>query len=358
MITKKNLFTKICDFDNIQDAYRKASSCKHTFHEFLLFEQNRFSNLVEILDDVSNGTYKVGQYSYFVVYEPKKREIMKLPVRDRVVQHMWNNIVVPIIEPKFYGHSYACREGYGLHSCSETLHNWLYTECVIHGKKMWAIKGDLKSYFKTINHNILKSQILRFIGDQKTINLTFEFIDSNGNLPDGIGIPVGNLSSQIFANIYGNILDEFVKYNLKIKYYIRYMDDFIILLDDYHALESMLKEINQFVNEAMLMRLNPNTTIVYAGNGIDFVGFRHFPEYTIPRKTSYKRFERFMDLYYNGFVSEEDFIRSYPSRIGHLCHCNSYNFLKRIDKELDEFYLEKAINEPYPSWYQEYPPMP
>jgi retron-type reverse transcriptase len=345
MKTVKNIFGQICDFNNVEGAYWRASSCKHTYPEFMRFEKNRYSNLVNIMDEVQDMTYKVGDYSYFVVFEPKRREIMKLPAKDRIVQHMWYSIVNPIIDTKLYDHTYACRRNYGLHKCSETLHSWIYKECIINGKKMWAIKGDIKSYFKTIDHNILKNQIMRFIGDNKALDLTFKFIDSNGNLPNGVGIPVGNLTSQLFANIYGNILDEFVKHELRCEYYARYMDDFAIALDDYHSLESILIEIAQFMFENMRMTLNPKTTIVYINNnGLDFIGFRHFPEYTIPRKSSYKRLCRFTDLYINGYVSQEDFHKSFPSRTGHLIHADSYQFIARLQNEINEAFIDENID--------------
>lgn len=278
---------------------------------------------------------------------------MKLPAKDRIVQHMWNTVMEPVFDSKFYYHSYACRKGKGSHIASQVLHSWIYKECVINKKRMWAIKGDLSSYFKTINHDILKNQIMRFVGDQKALNLTFTLIDSNGNLPPGIGIPVGNLSSQSFANIYGNILDEFVKYVLKCEYYIRYMDDFIILSDNYHTLELILNEIAQFVQENMSMNLNPNSTIVFVPNGLDFIGFVHYPEYTVPRRTVYKRLQRYVDLYVNGLVSEEEFILSYPSRIGHIMHCDSYNFLNMLMTKVTEASPDKPV--PDSNGYIEYP---
>ncbi len=347
MITRKNLFPLITDFTNVEDAYWKASSCKHTRLEFLLFELDRYNNLVNIWQEVINGNYEIGNYFYFTVYEPKPREIMKLPARDRVVQHMWNTVMEPIFDSKFYYHSYACRSGKGMHLASATLHGWIYKECVINKKKLWAIKGDLHSYFKSIDHIILKNQVLRYIGDQKAIDLTFKFIDHNGILPNGLGIPVGNLSSQSFANIYGNILDEYVKEQLKCVYYMRYMDDFIILGENYHELETILSCIAQFVFEEMHMTLNPKTTIVYVPDGLDFIGFNHFPTHTVPRKMAYKRLERYVDLYVNGLVNEEEFILSYPSRIGHLLHCDSYMFLNMLEQQV------RAVAPDDMEWYRD-----
>lgn len=330
MKTYKNLFPYICNERNAEIAYFKASYCRHTMKEFLEIEFDRYANLAYLLDSISNMTYCVGEYTSFTIYEPKRRDILKLPPIDRIAQHMWYGVIDYYINPRLYEHSYACRTGKGLHLSSEILHNWIYKECVINAKQMWAIKADISSYFKSIDHNILKNKFQYYISDDKVIWLTNVLIDNNGPLPNGVGIPVGNLSSQIFANIYGQLLDDFVKHQLHCKYYMRYMDDFIILSDNYHELEMVLYEISQFVIEEMKMTLNPSTTIVYIPNGVDFVGFKHYPEYTVPRKTSYKRLQRFVSQFINGNVDEIDFYRSFPSMIGHLIHSDSKEFLIRL----------------------------
>lgn len=334
MVTVKNLYPLIITPQNAEDAYRKASSCKRYDRDYLIFELNRYYNLNNIVESLENKTYHIGEYEYFTVFEPKKREIMKLPVTDRIVQHMWNNYVTPTIDNRLFFHSYACRTDKGLHVASEVLQGWLYKEVVINKRKVWAIKGDLKSYFKSIDHEILKFEMRKYISDKDTLWLTDMFIDNNGLLPDGVGIPVGNLSSQLFANIYGNILDTFIKHVLHIPYYIRYMDDFIILGFDYHQLEEILGIINQFVQQNMRMSLNPSTTILYAENGIDFIGFRHFPEYTVPRKETIRKLDIFVAQYINDMIPEEEFVQSLQSRLGHIMHCDTHQLIQSVYREL------------------------
>ena len=333
-----NLFPLICSYANAEDAYFRASACKHTRYDFLILEMNRGGYLAQLCHDIATQQYMIGNYTSFTVFEPKRRDILKLPAIDRVAQHMWNTVITNVIEPRFFEHSYACRPGMGLHLASNTLHSWLYSEVVVQGKKIWAIKGDLSSYFKSINHQILKNKMREYIKDEKALWLTDIFIDNNGPLPEGVGIPVGNLSSQIFANVYGTILDIFVKHVLHCKYYMRYMDDFIILGDNYHILEAIMVEISQFVQANMLMQLNPSSTIVYAQNGIDFIGFVHYPTHTIPRNISTKRLKRFVELFINGTISEDQFMASFTSRVGHLEHCDCKRDLLRIFQELQKVY--------------------
>ena len=228
MKTIKNLIDKICTFPNAIKAYMKARKCKRLRPEVLEFEQNREDNLQKAIDAIQSGDYTPGKYRIFKVWEPKERIIMALPFFDRVIQHMIVNIIEPIFEKRFIFHSYACRKGKGAHEASDTLSKWLYELEVVQGKKIYAIKGDIHHYFQSVAHDVLKKEIRRYISDKALLKILDRIIDHNGIFPPGVGIPVGNLTSQLFANVYLNKLDQYVKHVLKMKYYVRYMDDFII----------------------------------------------------------------------------------------------------------------------------------
>ena len=161
-----------------------------------------------------------------------------------------------------------------------------------------------------------------------------DIIDKNGILPDGVGIPVGNLTSQLFANVYGNRLDKFVKHTLHIKYYIRYMDDFIILSPDLAQLKEWVKRIEEFLEEEMKLHVNPKSTILYAGNGIDFCGYIHHPEYRKVRKASVRRLKNDVKHLEAGELDREAFERKYKSRLGHMGHADTYHVTKAIEYEL------------------------
>lgn len=275
-----------------------------------------------------------GEYKIFKVFEPKERLIMALPFYDRVVQHMICNAIQPVFENGFYYHSYACRSGKGMHAASDTLYQWMYETEVKQGLRMYAFKGDISKYFASIPHDKLKDENRRYIGDKKALMLMDDIIDHNGILPDGVGIPVGNLTSQLFANVYGNKLDKFCKHVLHIPYFVRYMDDFIILSDDLEQLKEWVKRIEEFLENEMLLHINPKSTILYAGNGIDFCGYIHYADHKKVRKSSIRKLKQDVKAYELGELPPEEFNRKYESRKGHLGHADTYHIAKAVEYEL------------------------
>lgn len=334
MKTKKGLHKKMHSFDNANLSFDQAVKCKRFKPEVLAFSMDKEDNLLDLCEDIEYLTYKQGKYRIFKVWEPKERLIMALPFPDRVVQHMIVNQIAPSFERGFYYHSYACRAGKGMHAASNTLYTWLYELMIKDGKRIYAFKGDISKYFASIPHDRLKDENRRYIGDRKALILMDDIIDNNGILPDGVGIPVGNLTSQLFANVYGNILDKFVKHSLNIVPYIRYMDDFIILSDDLAKLREWAARIEEFLIEEMSLTLNPKSTILYAGNGVDFCGYIHYPEYRKVRKASVRRLKNDVKDLKAGELDAETFDRRYQSRLGHMGHADTYHITKAIEYDL------------------------
>jgi len=352
MRTVNNIYDQICSYENLELAYYLASYCKQYHPDFLEFNFSLPSNMWSIKHDLDYCTYQVGQYSYFTVHDPKERMIMKLPPRDRVIQHAWNNIVSPIFDNRFIYHSYACRPNKGLHVATKELHDWIYSETVAKGNCIYALKCDIHQYFRSINHNILKSEIMKVISDDKTLYLTFKFIDANGIMPDGVGIPVGNLSSQLFANIYGNKLDKFIKNELYIHYYMRYVDDFIILDSSYHRLEALKRTIEDFLYREMCMHLNPKSTILYADNGIDFIGFVHYPEHIAARKSTVQKLDDYITDFENHKIPLDDFCRSIPSRIGFIENvCDEYTYIRNIRHRISTIIEDSVLDKDYSDFF-------
>lgn len=329
-----NLMPQICTYENALSAYNKARQCKRYRIEVLKYEHNREENLLRAVDELKNLSYVPGDYRVFEVYEPKKRLIMALPFHDRVVHHMIVSKIEPVFERKFIHHSYACRKGKGEHAASDQLSRWLYNEEVLNGKRIYALKGDIYHYFQSIDHDILKREVRRSIKDKNLLVLTDRIIDHNGSFPDGVGIPVGNLTSQLYANVYLNKLDMFVKTELHVDKYMRYMDDFILLSDDIDELRYWLGEIDIFVNGQLNLRLNKNTTIVCAKNGVDFVGYRHWNSTKKVRKGAIRRMRILLKDYKNGNVSEEFVEKSFQSRIGGMQHADTYHLIEKYKEEL------------------------
>ena len=267
---------------------------------------------------------------------------MALPFYDRVVQHAINNVLEPIFDKRFISQSYACRKGKGMHAASDTLQGWLYDWQKFHpDEPLYAIKADIHHYFQSIDHGILKAEIRKVIKDAGVLALLDKIIDHNGNMPEGIGIPVGNLTSQLFANIYLDKLDKYVKHTLGAKQYIRYMDDFIILSPDKDELRRWLADIEVFLRDELRLALNPKTAILAAKNGVDFVGYKHRATHRKVRPDSIKRVKRTIKKCESGKITKEQLQKSIQSWTGHAGHADSYHLRKKI-KTLADAAIQKA----------------
>lgn len=337
-ITDKNgrrltLVEAIADYGSVQKAYNKARKCKRYRRDVLIFTKDKEEKLERVRNEILGLSYEPSEYRYFKVYEPKERQIMALPFYDRVVQHAINNVLEPIFEKRFIFHSYACRKNKGMHAASDTLKSWLYEWQRFHpDTPMYAIKADIHHYFQSINHDVLKAEIRKVIKDAKALALIDKIIEHNGQMPDGTGIPVGNLTSQLFANIYLDKLDKYIKHTLGAEKYERYMDDFIILSPDKEELRRWLADIERFLREELILELNPKTVILCAKNGIDFVGYKHRATHRKVRPDSIKRIKRTIKKYERGEITRENLQKSIASWTGRAGHADSLHLRKKIIK--------------------------
>lgn len=331
------LVEAMADYGNVQKAYNKARKCKRYRKDVLIFTKDKEENLETVRNDILGLSYEPSEYRYFKVYEPKERQIMALPFYDRVVQHAINNVLEPIFNQRFIFHSYACRKTKGMHAASDTLQEWLYEWQKFHpDQPLYAIKADIHHYFQSINHDVLKAEIRKVIKDAGALVLIDRIIDHNGQMPGGVGIPVGNLTSQLFANIYLNKLDQYIKHTLGAKYYMRYMDDFILLSPDKEQLRRWLADIERFLRDELKLELNPKTTILAAKNGIDFVGYKHRATHRKVRPDSVKRIKKTIKKYESGKITKEQLQKSIASWTGHAGHADSYNLQKKVIALADE----------------------
>jgi len=292
MRSYKNLFEKICSFENLHLAYLKARTCKRYRSYILEFSFYLEENLLKLQEELQNQTYQHGRYREFIIHDSKKRHIKAAPFRDRVVHHALCNIIEPIFDKGFIYDSYACRKGKGTHRGVKRLQKFLKNEL-----NKYCLKCDISKYFESIDHQILLSIIQKKISDKKTIWLIREILESTCEEP-GKGIPIGNLTSQLFANIYLNELDQFVKHRLRVRYYLRYMDDFLILGKEKSYLWGILREIQKFLNNNLSLKLHPKKVqILPVRKGIDFLGYRVFKDYRLLRKSTVKRFIKRTKVY-------------------------------------------------------------
>jgi len=345
MKTYKNLFDKICSFENLHLAYLKARKCKRYRNEILKFSYNLEENLLNLQEELLNQTYQHGGYREFIVCDAKKRHIKAAPFRDRVAHHALCNVIEPIFDKGFIYDTYACRAERGTHKAIKRFQSFLKNNL-----NSYCLKCDISKYFDNIDHQILFKLIQKKIVDQKVLWLIKRILESS-NKEFGKGIPIGNLTSQLFANIYLNELDQFVKHKLRMKYYIRYMDDFLILGYDKKELHRIEKEIKKFLQDKLKIELHPKKANVFpihpvrydklsngASKNIDFLGYRIFGTHKLLRKSTVKRFIRRTKAYQRkskmDLISQEKFNQSLQSWLAYACFGNSYQLRKNLSGKL------------------------
>ncbi len=319
MKRKGNLFDRVCSFENIHLAYLKARKGKRFKKDVLSFSCELEKNLILIKKDLEEQTYKHGRYKEFIVQDSKKRLIRAPLFKDRVVHHALCNIIEPIFEKSFILDSYACRKNKGVHKGIKKLKVFLKDN-----KDEYCLKCDISKYFDSINQNILLKIIKNKIKDQKVIWFIGEIINSF-NQETRIGIPIGNLTSQLFANIYLNELDQFVKHSLKQKKFIRYMDDFLIL-GNKKELQEIKEDTRSFLERKLHLHFNSKKAEVFPIlKGIDFLGYVIFKEYILLRKSTIKRLLKKLkrDLSQEG--------NQYNAWFSYAKHGNAYFLREKLD---------------------------
>ncbi len=323
-----DLYSRIHDFENLLLAFRKASRGRRFSSEVLNFGKNLEENLISIQDELITGTYEPRPYRTFTIYEPKERIIHVAPFRDRVIHHAVMNIIEPIWDSLFIYDTYACRKGKGTHSGVNRTTEFLRAAKEKWGK-VYCFQGDISKCFPSINHHILMRIIEQKIKCRQTLRLFEKIIFNGGDRsdPDSHNLPIGNLVSQWAANLYLSELDYFVKHSLKVKYYVRYMDDFILLSSDKKQLHTWRREVEQFLWDNLRMKLNPKSDIYPVNQGVDFLGYRIWSSHRLLRKSSLfratRRFKALSKLYAQGRVSLQHVRASVMSWLGHCRHANA-----------------------------------
>lgn len=281
------LYDRVVAFANLHQSYLAARKCKRYRHAVLKFGFSLEENLLALKRELGRKTYQHGGYREFTVVEAKMRTIKAAPFRDRVVHHALCNVIEPIFERGFIFDSYACRKGKGTHAAVRRLEKFIHAlRSSTEGGAVYCLKCDVSKYFDSINHDVLRSLIQKKIRDKDVIWLCDTIIASNAP-----GIPIGNLTSQLFANVYLNELDYFVKRVLHERYYVRYMDDFLILGVDKKRLREDKESIRAFLKKRLQLQLHPKKAEIFpCATGVDFLGYVVRDGKRLLRKTTVKRF--------------------------------------------------------------------
>ncbi|MBF8249644.1 MAG: RNA-directed polymerase [Candidatus Levybacteria bacterium] len=322
LISLSNLFQAWSEF-------RKGKAKRLDVQEF---ERNLEDNLFELHQRLQNKTYRHGNYCSFYVHDPKQRHIHKASVMDRVVHHLLYTFLYKLFDRVFIYDSYSCRLKKGTHKGLKRLEVFTRKVSQNYTVDCWALKCDIKQFFASVDHKVLLSLLKKKIKDEDIIWLLKQIIYSfNSDKGEGKGMPLGNLTSQVFANIYLNELDQFMKHKLKAKYYIRYADDFMFLSKNKESLQENIDKLRQFLNNKLQLELHPNKIILRKLEwGIDFLGYVVLPYYIVPRtKTKRRIFKKLKEK-----VVLENFNQSMQSYLGYLGHANSFEITQELKNQV------------------------
>jgi hypothetical protein len=327
-----NLWKRIIDLDNITRAYKKARKAKTWQRTIKEFEKNTEENLKRIHRQLKEQTFTTSEYRIKKVYEPKERDIYILPFDpDRIVQHALVNVLGPIWDNLMIKDSYACRPGKGQHRASHAVMQ------AVRNRK-YCFQADIRKFYPSIRHDLLMDVLARKIKDKDVLWLMEDIIYS---IPGGRNVPIGNFTSQWFGNLYLNELDMFVKHALKIKNYVRYNDDFCLFHDSKQYLKECRERIRQFVADHLDLSVSKEK-LYPVSSGVDFVGYRHFPDKILLRKRTAKRIKKKIaekvHLYRTKQLSRERFESSLQAVKGWIVWAQSYNY--RLSLRLDSLIEE------------------
>lgn len=347
MKTHNNLYDKIISFENLVLAWEKARKGKTKKNYVIEFEKNLNENLLNIHYELKSKTYIPKSLETFILRDPKTRVISKSHFRDRIVHHAICNIIDPIFDKSFIYDSCANRVGKGNLFALERFK--LFKRKITRNlrKGAYCLKADIKHYFQEVNHDVLINILQRKISDADVICLIKRILKNNSNtlFTDNnlIGMPIGNLTSQFFANVYLNELDCFVKHELKAKYYIRYVDDFVILHESKEQLENWKQQINIFLREKLKIELHPQKSrIIPLSKGIDFVGFRNYYHFRLPRKRNIKKMRNKIYRFEKEEMGYNNLMISFQGWQAYVKWSNSYNIRKNLLREIARIKYKKS----------------
>jgi retron-type reverse transcriptase len=349
MKTYKNLYTWLCSYDNLFLAWQKARKKKTLKNYVIKFEENLEHNLLNLRSELLLHSYRPRPLKTFIIRDPKTRKISKSDFRDRIVHHALCNIIEPIFDKSFIYDSYANRRGKGTLKAVER-YDYFKKKLTKNGKLIknaknknevigWCLKADVYHYFDEVNHDTLVNIIKEKIADQKVIWLSKIILANHQTKEKGVGMPLGNLTSQFFANIYLDKLDHHVKQELKAEYYIRYVDDFLILNKNTQELERCKEKINTFLRTELQLTLHPNKSkIIPIKNGIDFLGFRNFYKHRLLKKRNIRKMRNKLNNliteYEKENVAEEEILEIMQGWIAYAKNADTFGLREQMGTAL------------------------
>jgi len=330
-------FEKIISVDNLLPAWKEFLRGKRNKKDVQEFQLHLMDNVLSLHNDLKNKTYIHGGYHAFNISDPKPRNIHKASVRDRLLHHAIYRILYPVFDKKFIYDSYSCRTNKGTHKAMDRFRDFHRKVSKNDTRTCYVLKCDIRKFFANIDHNILKKILSKGIFDTDILWLFSQVIDSfhtsvnaiNSAIAENLakGLPLGNLTSQLLANIFMNEFDQFIKRELKVKYYIRYADDFVILHHDKSYLTHLRYGVNVFLTERLKLQLHPDKVFIKTiASGVDFLGWAHFSKYRVLRTSTKRR------MFKN--LENSPKLETVQSYFGLLKHGDAWKIRQEIEKSV------------------------
>ena len=311
-------YNHIISLENLYLAWREFVRGKKNKKDVGEFALNLSANIYDLHLELKNQTYIHGSYESFQIFDPKPRQIHKAIVRDRLVHHAVYRILYLKFRQEFIHDSYSCQLGKGTHRALNRFKAFIAKASANNTKICWVLKCDVRKFFASIDQKILLEILKHHISDQKIIWLLQNIISSFYSTQIGKGLPLGNLTSQLLVNIYLNEFDQFIKRYFKIKYYVRYADDFVILSRDKQYLVELVSQIEKFLNQQLKLQLHPDKVFLQTiASGVDFLGWVNFSNHRVLRTATKRRMFKRLEA----TDGKPEVAQSY---LGMLSHGNSY----------------------------------
>lgn len=321
-----NLYDQICSIENLRLADEKARRRKLRSYGVQRHDKNRDENLLRLQEMLLTQTYKTSQYDVFTIYEPKERQIFRLPYfPDRITHHAIMNVLEPIWVSVFTNDTYSCIKNRGIHAAAKRVKYDLKTDPE---GTIYCLKIDVRKFYPSIDHDILKQVIRRKKKDKRLLWLLDEIIDSAD------GVPIGNYLSQYFANLYLAYFDHWIKEVKQVRYFYRYADDIVILSSSKESLHALLREMRVYLRDNLKLKIKHNFQVFPVDSrGIDFLGYRFFHTHTLLRKSIKQRFcRRVAELNKKTDIKFESFKQQICSWWGWCKYCDSINLVNKLLK--------------------------
>lgn len=346
MKTYKHLFEQVCSFDNLWLAFHRARKGKRSKAEVAAFEYHLERNLFTLERELREGTYRPGGYRHFYIFEPKKRKISAAPFRDRVVHHALCNVIEPLFDCRFIHNSFACRVGKGTHRALDRAQEYVR-------RYRYVLQGDIVQFFPSVDHRVLRGLLARRIADPQVMQLVDHILASGAGVLESEytpqwfpgddlltpferarGLPIGNLTSQFWGNVYLHELDTFVSQDLRTGAYVRYADDTLLFSDDKAQLSAWREAIGSFLVGMRLVLHDRKTQIYPTATGVPFLGFRLYPEHRRLKRPNVIRFKRRMRRLFHRFADGQipmDRVQaSINGWVAHATHGSTYRLREQL----------------------------